>query len=168
MGRQNIQINLWWTAVFPTLRTTKLKYIKAQTTGNRTNLALGRIGKKQHVLKDQKISAFTFKTTQLFWGELANQVYPSVPRSMIKVSQYEVSHYQCYCFHSREQMGRRGCFYNEFFCLPFCLLLDFIHRCLLKYNVDVCESSLQSCFEICFGFCEIFCILLTLEYIMLS
>ncbi len=35
----------------------------------------------------------------------------------------------------------------NFFCLPFCLLLELIHRCLLKYNVDVYESSLQSCLE---------------------
>ncbi len=50
----------------------------------------------------------------------------------------------------------------KFLCLPFCLPLEFIHRCLLKYNVDVYKSSLQSCFEICFGFCEILCILLSL------
>ncbi len=30
---------------------------------------------KQHVLKDQKTPAFTFKMTQLFWGELEKQVY---------------------------------------------------------------------------------------------
>ncbi len=54
-------------------------------------------------------------------------------------------------------------FQNEFFCLLFCLLLELIHRCLLKYNVDVYESSLQSCFEISFGFCEILCILLSLD-----
>ncbi len=39
------------------------------------------------------------------------------------------------------------------FCISICLLLEFIHRCLLMYDVDLYESSLQSCFEICFEIC---------------
>ncbi len=42
-------------------------------------------------------------------------------------------------------------FIMKCFCISICLLLEFISRCILMYNVDFCESSFQSCFEICFA-----------------
>jgi hypothetical protein len=45
----------------------------------------------------------------------------------------------------------------EKICSSFCLLLEFILGvCLLMYNVDFYESSLQNCFEICFDLVEYF------------
>jgi hypothetical protein len=36
------------------------------------------------------------------------------------------------------------------------LLFEFIHRCLSMHYVDICESSLQSRYEICFDLVEHF------------
>ncbi len=56
--------------------------------------------KKQHVLKE-KNPAFTFKMTQLFWGELENQVYPSFPRIMVCCT-------VCVCQGIRLNLGKRS------------------------------------------------------------
>ena len=47
---------------------------------------------------------------------------------------------------------------GDVFLYIYFLILEFIHSCVLMYNVDLYESSLQSKFNICFDIVEYFLI----------